>query len=297
MNPNISLLLKKATLLSGVLLLGWAAQAQSGNTPQTDTTRRHADMHRHRGDNPGEKNGALRDQARDFHHQSGNFRGPRNFRHQSRNFRGNGNFRGQARNFRGPGIRYTPDQRKQLLAINKEFHQKSADLFNKDNSTLKEYKAGLIALQKEKSSRIDALLTPAQKQERTTRKKRMSDNAQVMAAAQMERLKLRLNLSDDQVAKIKAGQENLHSQVTALRDNDNLLPGQKREQMMSLMSKHKDIVKSVLTPEQQTQFEKMSPHRRDRSERPGGPERPGRRGRMGGFDDDHYPRSNDQETK
>jgi hypothetical protein len=105
----------------------------------------------------------------------------------------------------------------------------------------------------------------------------------------MERLKLRLNLSDDQVAKIRAGQQNLHSQAKAIRDNASLLPQQKREQMKDLMAKHKDVVKSMLTPEQQTQFEKMS-HRRGG---PGGPGGPGGRGRMGRFGSGHGPDSSD----
>ena len=178
------------------------------------------------------------------------------------------------------------------MAINKDYRQKSEDLFKKDNITLKEYKSGLVALQNEKKTKMEALLTPGQKEEITARKKRMSENTRVMAAAQMERLKIRLNLSDDQVAQIKAGQENLHNQATAIRDNASLLPQQKREQMMSLMAQRKDIVRSVLTPEQQTQFEKMSQRRF------GGPGSRGGHRRMGGFGGDHHPGDNmDDQSK
>jgi hypothetical protein len=79
-------------------------------------------------------------------------------------------------------------------------------------------------------------------------------------------LKLHLNLTDDQVAKIKAGQENLHSQVKAIHENDNLLPQEKRDQMKAILAKRNDTYKSVLTPDQYTQFEKM--HHRGG---PGGP--------------------------
>lgn len=176
------------------------------------------------------------------------------------------------------GIRYTPEQRKQVAEINKDYRRKSEDLFKKDNSTLKEYKAGLLALQKEKKAKLEALLTPKQKEERIARQKRMTENRQVMAAAHMERLKLRLNLSDDQVAKIKAGQATLHDQMKAIHENDNLLPQQKMEQMKALMAKRNDTYKSVLTPEQYSQFEKMS-HRR-----PGGGFGPGGFRGPGGFD-------------
>lgn len=154
-------------------------------------------------------------------------------------------------------IHYTPEQRKQLMAIKKEYHQKSQDLFNQDNITLKEYKAGLVALQKEKKEKMAALLTPQQKDEVAARKSRMDENRKVMEAAHLERLKLRLNLTDDQVAKIKADNENLHNQVKAIHENDNLLPQQKREQMKALLAKRTDTYKSVLTPGQYSQFEKM----------------------------------------
>ncbi len=157
-------------------------------------------------------------------------------------------------------IHYTPAQRTQVMAINKEYRQKAADLFHQDNSTLKQYKAGLLALQKEKKDKLAALLTPQQKTEMAARRKRMDENKQVMEVARLERLRLRLNLSDDQVAKLKAGQENLRSQFKAIHENDNLLPREKWEQMKSLMAKRNDTYKSVLTPEQYSQFEKMHHH-------------------------------------
>jgi len=165
-------------------------------------------------------------------------------------------------NRHGNSIRYTPEQRRQLMAINKEYHDKSADLFKKDNITLREYKAGLIALQKDKRSKTEALLTPQQKEQVARRKKMTEENRQVAEVARMERLKLRLKLSDDQVARIKTGQADLRTQFKSIHENDNLLPQEKMEQMKGLMAKRKDVFKSVLTPEQFTQFEQMTQHRR-----------------------------------
>src|SRR5258705_1644878 len=126
---------------------------------------------------------------------------------------------------------YTPEQRRQLMAINKDYHDKSAGLFKKDNITLKEYKAGLLALQKDRRSKMEALLTPQQKEQQARRKKMAGENRQVAEAARLERLKLRLNLSDDQVTKIKAGQADLHAQARSIHENDDLLPPEKMEQM------------------------------------------------------------------
>jgi hypothetical protein len=262
MNPKNSSPLKKALLFAGALFIGWAANAQTtggGNMP-SDTTHRSA-MHRiwhgrNGNDSLAKRDGFRHDRRNGFRHEG--------FRHEG---------------FGGPGIRYTPEQRQQAIAINKDYHQKAEDLYKKDNITLKEYKAGLLALQKEKKGKLESLLTQQQKDERTARMKRMSENVQVMQAARLERLKLRLNLTDDQTAKIKAGEENSRSQLKALHENDNLLPQQKREQMKDLMARQKEAIKSVLTPEQLSKFEAMSRHHRFG---PRGPEGRGGRHRQPG---------------
>jgi len=247
MNSKIYQRLSKALLLSGALFLGWAAHAQSTNTDNNpaDSTN-HKSMHRH-------------DRGREFH------RGGEGFQRGEGFGRGEGAwaFRG-GRHGRG-GIHYTPEQRKQLMAINAEYRKKSDDLFKKDNSTLKEYKAGLVALQKEKKSKMEALLTQQQKDQLAARKKRAAENAQVMAAARMERLKIHLSLSDEQVARLKAGQENFRAQMKSIHENTDLLPQQKMEQLKDLAAKRKDSFKAVLTPEQLSKLQEMS-HR----QRPGG---------------------------
>jgi hypothetical protein len=251
MKRTISSLIIKVCILLGAFFLGLAArthaqnpsQNQTGN--QSDTTHHHYGMHRGWSNRPGGDSLAKHD---GFHRGPGGFRDGRG---------GNGQGWGWAH--RG-GIRYTPDQRKQLIAINKEYNQKSVALFAQDNITLKQYKAGLIALEKDKKTKLATLLTPQQKNEMAERRKRMTENAQVMEVARLERLRLHLNLTDDQVAKLKAGQETIRNQAKVIHENDNLLPQEKREQMKAIFAKRNDTYKSVLTPEQYTQFEKM--HRR-----------------------------------
>jgi len=164
--------------------------------------------------------------------------------------------------FDRPHIRFTPGQRTQMMAITKEYRQKRADLFKQDNLTLKQYKAGILTLEKEKKSKLQALLTPEQKDQLAANRKRVDENRQVREAARLERLKLHLNLTEDQVAKLKTGNENLRSQARAIHEDDNLLPEQKREQLKALMAKRNDNYKSILTPDQYTEFEKMMSHRR-----------------------------------
>ncbi|TDW97401.1 hypothetical protein [Dinghuibacter silviterrae] len=153
-----------------------------------------------------------------------------------------------------PPVHYTPEQRKQVMAINTEYRRKQDDLYKQDNLTLGAYKSQLVALQKEKKAKLKALITPEQQQQIDRWKSRASENAQVMAAARLERMKIRLQLTDDQEAKIKTQDEAFRTQIRGIRENDDLLPEQKREQMQELFSKQKDAMAAILTPDQQAKL-------------------------------------------
>ncbi|HEY4875119.1 MAG TPA: hypothetical protein VIH86_06075 [Puia sp.] len=158
-------------------------------------------------------------------------------------------------------LHYSAEQRKQMHTINEDYRKKSQDLYKQDNITLREYKSQLLALQKDKKSKLQNLMTPDQQNEMEKWKKHASEEMQVKAAANLERMKIHLNLSDDQTAKIKSQQAEFRSQMQAIHQNDNLLPYQKKDQMKALIAKRQDAMKSVLTPEQFSQFEKMQRQR------------------------------------
>jgi hypothetical protein len=167
-------------------------------------------------------------------------------------------------------VRYTPDQRKQIQGIDADYRKKREDLYKQDNLTLGAYKSQLVALDKDRKSKMQGLLTDDQKKQIVASKQRASDNAQVMAAARLERMKINLQLTDDQASKIKSQGEAFRAQAQAIRDNDNLLPDQKREQMKALFDKQKADFASVLTPDQQAKLKDMHSHFGGRRG-PGGP--------------------------
>ena len=253
-------------VLAAILLLTVASlHAQTPGNAGDSTMHHRYGMHRWRNEGDSTKR-FHRGGAEAFHRGGagtrGGFHHPGGFDRPNFAHRGFGHNRGFNHGFHREHIRYTPEQRKQVAAINKEYRQKREDLFKQDNLTLKQYKAGLVTLGKEKKSKMAALLTPEQKSEMAASRKRMDENRQVREAAHLERLKLHLNLSDDQLAKLKAGNETLRSQAKAIHENDNLLPQEKMAQLKALIAKRNDTYKSVLTPDQYTQFQTMMSHRR-----------------------------------
>jgi hypothetical protein len=262
--------MKTLYLLFLVLATGLALQAQTPNdSPNAqDTAMRHRMYHQwrhshgmqvqdslnHRYSHYGERN---RWRGQDGY---GYKEGYARIHHHSRDRRGNhGRFHESER------YPFTPEQKKQAMAIQSDYHLRSADLLKNDNMTIREYKSRLLALNKEKKAKLEALLSPDQKQAMAKRKAQIDENRQVSAAAHLERLKIRLKLNDQQVAALKAQQTQLRAQMQAIRQNDQLLPSEKMDQIKGLASKRKDALKTILTPEQFSEMEGMHRHRFDRS--------------------------------
>ncbi len=219
----------------------------------SDTTHRHATHRTWNGQAGANGSQAWRQghEGQDgFAHRGGH--GSQDRRFQGQGFQHGGfqhhGFDGMAR------VHYTPEQRKQVWAINMDYRHKETDLYKQDNLTLGAYKSQLVTLQKEKKAKLQALLTPQQQQQIAQFKSRAAENGQVMAAARLERMKIHLQLTDDQEAKIKSQDADFRSQLQRIRNNDDLLPDQKREQMMALFTKQKDALTAVLTPDQQAKL-------------------------------------------
>ena len=244
--------MKRILAISGIVFLALAAKAQSpgGQNNLSDSTHRHA-----------YRNQWQRQDGNNFHRGQDGYGRDRNMAYNRNNHMRGHRFHSR----RGPRIHYTPAQRKQMMAINAEYRKNSEELFKMDNITLKEYKSRLLVLQKDKKDKLQGLLTSEQKDQIAKWKKQSAENAQVRSAAQMERMKIRLNLNNDQVATIQSKQAAFKAQVKSIHENDGLLPQEKMEQIKALASNQRDAIKSVLTPEQISTFENM--HRRTMEDR------------------------------
>ncbi len=147
--------------------------------------------------------------------------------------------------------RLNDEQKKQAQTINKTYHEKVEKLKNNDKITMGEYKKQMAGLQKDRKSQMNALLTTEQKNKIAEAKKRGDENRQVHAAAQLERMKIRLELKDEQVTKVKNVHEQMAAKAKALRENDQLTMEDKKAKMKQLGKDRKDAINAILTPEQQ----------------------------------------------
>jgi len=171
---------------------------------------------------------------------------------------GKGAFMQHGRGFGGGrNLHLTDAQKQQMKTINEGYHQQLAALQANDKLSLGDYKTQLAALRKSHKAQVQGVFTDDQKKQMAAFKTKRQENMRVMGAAHMEKMKIELGLSDDQVAKIKTQQEQLRTKVKALHENSDLLPEQKKEQMKSLFAQQKDQLKSVLTADQATKLDSL----------------------------------------
>ena len=151
--------MKKIFAILSIICFAFAANAQTNNPDNnsSDTTHRHF-------------------ANRNWHHNENDSSHRKNFNRDNRVEAMNNRF-GDRENDRGGRdkfsfilavmvvwngerfhIHFSPEQRKQMMAINMEFKKKSADLYKNDNLKLGEYKAQLLALQKDKKKQIAKLI-------------------------------------------------------------------------------------------------------------------------------------------
>ena len=78
----------------------------------------------------------------------------------------------------------------------------------------------------------------------------------------LEKMKTQLNLTDDQVSKLKASHDSFAAKAQEIRNNSSLTSDQKKEQFKELAKQQKEETKSILTKDQ---LQKMQELHKDRS--------------------------------
>ena len=158
-------------------------------------------------------------------------------------------------------LNLTDAQKQQARALNEDYNAKVKNLEKDDNITLKDYRTQKAALENERKSKFQALLTPDQKNKIAQDKKERSEKMEMMAQKRMDKMKADLSLTDDQVAKIQDQRKSSIEQMKAIRENSSLSEEQKKEQFMDLRKSRKESLNSILTADQIKKREEMRNNR------------------------------------
>ena len=158
-----------------------------------------------------------------------------------------------------------PDAQKEQFKTQREsFRKQMEELKKNDNITVKEWKSKMETLRKEQKTKMQGILTTEQKAQIEKTKAEHKAMQEIDAKARMEKMKIHLGLSDDQVAKMTKNRTEMAEKMKALREDDKMDAEKKKEKMKELMQKQKEQMKSILTEEQ------MKKMQEGRKQGPGG---------------------------
>lgn len=150
----------------------------------------------------------------------------------------------------GKDLNLTEEQKAEAKKINEEYNAKVKALKSNDKITMGEYNKQMAALQKERREKLEAILTPEQKEKVESRKQDKEDKMQKREEMVLEKMKENLNLSDDQVTKIKTINETYAKKAQAVRNDKNLSQEQKKQALLAIAKERKEAIGNTLTTEQ-----------------------------------------------
>ncbi|MCU7547850.1 hypothetical protein OCK74_01935 [Chitinophagaceae bacterium LB-8] len=171
-------------------------------------------------------------------------------------------------------LNLSADQKTSVKKVNEDFKMKMDDLKKQDKLTVAEMKQRRQDLQEQHKTQIQAILTPAQKDQlakmKTDRNSineedtgRLNNNGKAFGKKGKD-LQKELNLSDDQQEKVAQIRSSYRTKMQTLRNDSSISQDQKREKMQELMKQQQEELRSVLTKEQ---FEKMKSARQEQRAR------------------------------
>jgi Spy/CpxP family protein refolding chaperone len=150
---------------------------------------------------------------------------------------------------------YREDYKKQMQALSKN-----------ENITVKEMRDKKMALRKDQAAKMQSLLTPEQKNKMEQLKAEDKAKEAQHYAARMDKMKTKLNLTDQQVAQMKTQREAMKAKFKAIKEDDKLDRTAKKEKLMALRSQMKEEHKKIFTPEQLQKMEEMKKGRMEKKD-------------------------------
>ena len=154
-------------------------------------------------------------------------------------------------------LNLTDAQKAQMKADRENYKAKMEALKKDENITVKEMKARQKAIHDEQKAKMQALLTPEQKAKIASDRANMETKRKAMDGQRAEVMKEKLGLSNEQAEKLKAQNQEAHSKIKAIQDNQSLTMDQKKEQMKAVKEASKAQRKNILTAEQIKKMEEM----------------------------------------
>lgn len=151
-------------------------------------------------------------------------------------------------------LNLTAAQKEQQKTQRLEIKKQLAALDKMENLSAQERKEKKKAILQTQKDQMNSILTEEQKSKMAKMRSDRKEGHENNHAAKWDKMKERLNLSDEQVSNLKTAQEAYHLQAKAIRENNQYTSTEKKEKLMKLQGEHKESFKKFLTPDQLTKM-------------------------------------------
>ena len=150
----------------------------------------------------------------------------------------------------GTKLNLSDNQKTQIKTINTNFKTQAQTIKSNDALTQGDAKKQLNALQEQRKTSVQNVLTTEQKNTLEQAKQEHKKDRTEKQENRFEKMKTKLNLSDEQVTKFKAQQQATKQKVEEIKNNTALIKQEQQQQIRALLQNQKSQVKELLTPEQ-----------------------------------------------
>jgi Spy/CpxP family protein refolding chaperone len=164
-------------------------------------------------------------------------------------------------------LNFSEEQKAQLKSISRDFYQKLAVLHKDESITVKEMKDRRAAISHDYHQAFQNILTQEQKDELADLRKKNEEKRKMVAERKLDMMKEKLNLSEEQTARIRAVNEKYRDQYKKYLTMDGNDRSSKNEELSGLRKQQKEDIQAILTPDQQKQLDDCKRIRRAGSSR------------------------------
>ena len=154
-------------------------------------------------------------------------------------------------------IELTDAQKAEWQKIQKEHRQAMKSLMENEQISVKEQRDRLFDLSKAHKKQIDALLTPAQREQLKAAMNLQKAKMEAKRAQGFERMSTRLKLSTEQQEAIKQEQVKLKNTLEAIRADKDAERSTVQQKVKQAMENHKKAIAGVLTEAQKKEMENI----------------------------------------
>jgi len=151
-------------------------------------------------------------------------------------------------------LNLSPEQQQKLKSAQADYKKRLSELKQNDSMTTEQKRNERASIMKEQHEKLQQILTPEQKEKYKSLRQEEAANRTKDTEKRKDKVKNELNLTDDQVAKLDAANNEFKASMSKIKNDTSLNENSKKEQSESLRKHHEEELKSILTP---AQFEKM----------------------------------------